>query len=102
MAEGPDKNQLRADRAKVRAVLMREWDPINVRDVPEARGRYNSYIGKVHLMLMDERATCEVIAAHLCHIAMRLGLAENPWLSKRCNQAAAALMALRPQLAEPR
>jgi len=31
----------------LRRVLMREWDPIGVADVPEARGEYDGYIGLV-------------------------------------------------------
>lgn len=36
MAEDRNKYQSRENRAKVREVLMQEWDPIGVRNVPEA------------------------------------------------------------------
>jgi hypothetical protein len=38
--------------AAIREVLMREWDPIGVADIPEAADEYDSYIGEVYGLLV--------------------------------------------------
>src|SRR5688572_6040962 len=35
----------------IRDVLMREWDPIGVADMPEAQDEYDSYIGQIYGLL---------------------------------------------------
>lgn len=67
--DGRNKYQSRENRAKVREVLMREWDPIGVCDEAEAQDEYDAYVGKVYVMLMDERAIAETIAAYLFDVA---------------------------------
>jgi hypothetical protein len=57
MAHGRNKYQSRESRARVREILMREWDPIGVSGVPEAADEYDRYVGTVYVMLMDHRAT---------------------------------------------
>jgi hypothetical protein len=47
----------RLDRAKtyheaIHHILLREWDPIGVADVPEAQYEYDSYIHRLHGMLI--------------------------------------------------
>ena len=58
MAHGRNKYQARQARinlARVRDVLMREWDPIGVSGIPEAADEYDSYLGTIYLMLLDAR-----------------------------------------------
>ena len=43
-----DKERSREIRCHIRAVLMAEWDPIGVSDIPEAADEYDSYIGGVY------------------------------------------------------
>jgi hypothetical protein len=38
-------------------VLMREWDPIGVADVPEAQDEYDSYISQTYGMLIRRSKT---------------------------------------------
>jgi hypothetical protein len=98
LSDGRNKYQSRENRAQVREVLMQEWDPIGVRDVPQAQDEYDSYVGRIYVMLMDERATPEAIAAYLFDIAARhMGLANQAGLAERCHQTAATLVGLRPQ-----
>jgi hypothetical protein len=45
------------DRARryhegIRQILLKEWDPIGVADVPEAQDEYDSYVGKIYGMLI--------------------------------------------------
>jgi hypothetical protein len=55
MAHGRNKYQSRESRARVREILMREWDPIGVSGVPEAADEYDRYVGTVYVMLMDQQ-----------------------------------------------
>jgi hypothetical protein len=86
MAHGRDKYQSRENRARVRDVLMREWDPIGVAEIPAAADEYDAYASKAYVMLMDERATEKAISAYLFKIATRhMGLWSFGGLALRCN-----------------
>jgi hypothetical protein len=52
---------------EIRRVLMAEWDPIGVKDVPEASDEYDGYIGGIYRLLHDG-ASDERIAEHLSQI----------------------------------
>ena len=81
---------------KVQAILLEEWDPIGVREVPQAQDEYDAYVGSIATMATDETVTREMMAARLFSIATEcIGLKATPWLSERCDQAAAALVGLR-------
>lgn len=40
--------------ASVRLVLLKEWDPIGINDVPEAHDEYDSYVPKICEMLCGD------------------------------------------------
>ncbi|MDQ2731900.1 MAG: hypothetical protein M3Y56_09595 [Armatimonadota bacterium] len=48
-------------------VLLQEWDPIGVREYPEAQDEYDSYVEGV-LRLLQTDASDETIVAHLLEI----------------------------------
>ena len=49
---GPEqKEDIKALQRKVREILM-EWDPIGVRDMPEAQDEYDSYVGPICSLLI--------------------------------------------------
>ena len=75
---------------------MEEWDPIGVRGVPEAADEYDTYVGKVYVMLMEEEST-EVIASYLLEIATgRMGYPRDSDLVARSTRTAEKLISLRP------
>jgi hypothetical protein len=75
---------------------MQEWDPIGVRDVPQARGEYDSYVGHIYTMLMGEHASAEAIAAHLDDIAIRhMGFSPTPGSAEHSRRVAEILMNFR-------
>ena len=78
---------------------MREWDPIGVAGIEDAVDEYDTYVSRVYVMLMDERANAEAIAAYLFEIATgHMGLStDSATLSERGANAAAALIALRAE-----
>ena len=54
-------------RNAIREILLRDWDPIGVQDVPEAQDEYDSYVGGIE-GLLHRGASVEEIAAHLAKI----------------------------------
>ena len=98
MPTGRNKHQSRESRARVREVLMQEWDPIGVRDEPDAQDEYDRYAARAYVMLMDERATGPAIAAYLFEIATdHMGLTARPELAERSAHTAEILVVLRPE-----
>ena len=78
---------------------MREWDPIGVAGIEDAADEYDAYVGRVYVMLMDESASAEAIAAYLFEVATEnIGLSSaDGFLAERSANAAAALVAVRAQ-----
>jgi hypothetical protein len=98
VAHGRNKYQSRENRARVRRILLHDWDPIGVRDIPEASDEYDTYADKAYVMLMVERATADMIAAYLFKIAAEhMGLGHQAQLEKVSRTVAETLIALRPE-----
>ena len=98
MAHDRNKYQSRENRARVRDVLLRDWDPIGIGLEPNCRGEYDPYVGKVYVMLMDERAGEEAIEAYLLDTATgHIGVSPSDHLAERCANTAAILFAMRPE-----
>ena len=63
---------------EIRQILLNDWDPIGVKEIPEARDEYDSYIGGVYGLLCSS-ATAEEIAVYLAGIEARaMGLGRPP------------------------
>ncbi len=71
MSRVHNKYQSRENRARVRELLMREWDPIGVAGIDGAADEYDRYADKAYVMLMDDRATAREIADYLTEIATK-------------------------------
>ena len=98
MANGRNKYQSRENRAIVRRLLLREWDPIGIQDIPEAADEYDSYADRAYVMLMEEGATAPMIAAYLEAIAAEhMGLGHSPRTAELSRQVAEKLLTLRPE-----
>src|SRR5580692_6629630 len=96
MANGRNKYQARESRAKIREVLLESWDPCGVRDAPQAHDVYDAYIGKIYVMLMNENATQQSIAAYLWEVAINyMGMSPSSWLKEHGDHAAALIEGLR-------
>lgn len=50
-----DKKSKRAKEIQnnIREVLMKYWDPIGVKDIPEAQDEYDSYVGGIYRKLVS-------------------------------------------------
>jgi hypothetical protein len=72
---------------RTRALLLREWDPIGVRDVPQAADEYDSYVDGV-VQWLRSGATASAIADQLIEIEVsRMGLAGDRARAKRVAEA---------------
>jgi hypothetical protein len=72
--------------ASVRRILLQEWDPIGIRDVPEAQDEYDSYVFEICAMLREGKTTGKLYE-HLRWIeSERMGLdgdaRHTEWIAK--------------------
>jgi len=84
---------------------MDKWDPIGVKDIPEAGDEYDMYIGDVY-DLLRHGASSEEISKHLINIeTQRMGLSDGsgkPLLPSALREAAIReLRSLRERLQTP-
>ena len=88
-----DKETSRGIRPQIRAILMAEWDPIGVNDVPEAADEYDSYIGGVY-ELLEQGASEESIRVYLREIEVEsmemVNASREPLLPEENRNTAAA------------
>jgi len=85
----------KANRAVIRKILLADWDPIGVSDIPEAADEYDAYADTVFSMLVNQNASVDDVAQYLFKVATeRMGLS-YPQLEERCNKAARAVAASR-------
>ena len=63
----PRDKRAREIQDSIREVLLRDWDPIHVQDIPEAQDEYDGYVGGVYRLLADG-ASEFMIATHLASV----------------------------------
>ena len=51
----------------IRIVLLRDWDPLGVQEIPEAQDEYDSYVGGLYGIL-SRSASADDVARYLLHI----------------------------------
>ena len=56
-----DKAESRRIRVQIRHVLLDVWDPIGVKDAPNAQDEYDGYIGKLFELLMSNAPDAELV-----------------------------------------
>lgn len=58
----------------VRAILMKDWDPIEINDVPAAHDEYDGYVQRL-VGLLRRGASASVLSERLLHIeTVEMGL----------------------------
>lgn len=78
--------------SRIRALLMREWDPIGVHDEPAARDEYDTYVSRVASMILSKKSPSE-IARYLLNVETeKMGLPGN---ADRAQSVATHLLELR-------
>ena len=57
-----ERNQrAREIQESIKRVLLQDWDPIGVSDVPEAQDEYDAYVGGVYRLLASGASEDEII-----------------------------------------
>ena len=46
---------------QIRQVLLRDWDPIGVSDIPEAHDEYDSYVGGIYRLLASGASEYQIV-----------------------------------------
>ncbi|KAB0265203.1 hypothetical protein FEZ63_19615 [Microvirga brassicacearum] len=97
--QGPEKEESRRHRARIRELFMRAWDPIGVNGVPEAQDEYDGYVGKAYVMLMHEKASANDLTRYLLwaefdHMGFG-GRGDLTAREARCRRVAEMLVAMR-------
>jgi len=99
MKDRYDKHKSRANRARIRELFWRQWDPIGIADDGPPDDEYDSYVAEAYVMLIDRAATVDDIDRYLLDIATHhMGLSESDDLSVRCRRTAEALLDMLPSL----
>jgi len=74
-----------------REILLVDWDPIGIRDIPQAADEYDEYVPRIAKMLSDGTSVAE-LSRHLLEIETdALGLKGDP---ARAQQVAARLLTI--------
>ena len=56
-----DKAESRRIRVEMRHVLLEVWDPIGIKDEPNAQNEYDGYIGKLYDLLVSHADDSQII-----------------------------------------
>lgn len=64
----------RALQQRIKDVLLQEWDPIGVREIPEAQDEYDGYVPTIYSMLISRKPLNEVFDYLLWLEAEHMGL----------------------------
>jgi hypothetical protein len=88
-------DQARSYHAAIREVLLREWDPIGVADIPEAADEYDSYVGQVYALLIRQEPLYKLVDFLWWAETEHMGLCGN---RRRTEQIAERLLRLREEI----
>jgi hypothetical protein len=45
---------------EIQKILLKEWDPIGIQDIPEAQDEYDSYVSDIYKLIQSKRTESEV------------------------------------------
>jgi len=68
---------------RIRQVLLHEWDPIGVSDMPEAQDEYDSYVGGIYRLLASGASEYQIIERLYNLETVSMGLTGNRERLKR-------------------
>lgn len=74
----------------IRQVLMQNWDPIGIADIPETHDEYDSYIAEIARMIV-RRGSADDIARLLLAAEQNMGVEPN---ADRASEAARRLLGI--------
>ncbi len=65
------KHRAKEIQDQIRSILLTDWDPIGVGEIPEAADEYDGYIGGIY-RLLSSHASVDDVARHLHEIVISL------------------------------
>ena len=87
-------NRIRDIKRQIRRVLLEEWDPIGVKEWPEAQDEYDSYLDGIY-RLLERGASESDIVRHL-HVIETVNIGLPAQSSDKRKAVAQALLRLWP------
>jgi len=86
-----ERRRAKSIQESIRQILLHDWDPIGVNDVPEAQDEYDSYVADVYRLLAS-RCSADQMTDHLLRLESEaMGLVPD---RKRLRAVANKLIAL--------
>lgn len=55
-----DINSKQFIMSKIQKILLKEWDPIGVQDIPEAQDEYDAYIPSIYKIIQSKKPESEL------------------------------------------
>ncbi len=99
MSPHPGRDSPKHLFARIREVLLRDWDPMGLSDAPGTPDDYDAVARELHALVTDPATTVERVAAYLRWIEReQMGLQRRPGMA---TGAAERVMALKKNLAGP-
>ena len=93
MSASRDKDSPKHLFARIREVLLRDWDPMGLSDAPGSPDDYDAVARELHALVTDPETTSERIAAYLRWVEReQMGLQRRPGMA---TGAAERVMALK-------
>ncbi len=93
MSPSHDKDSPKHLFARIRAVLLRDWDPMGLSDAPGTPDDYDAVARELHALVTDRSTTVERIAAYLRWVEReQMGLQRRPGMATGAAERLMALM----------
>ncbi len=93
MSPHPDRNSPKHLFARIREVLLRDWDPMGLSDAPGTPDDYDAVARELHALVTDPATTVERVAAYLRWIEReQMGLQRRPGMATGAAERVMALM----------
>lgn len=86
-------NQARVLHARIKEVLLKEWDPIGVSATPQAQDEYDSYVPAIYSLLIARKSVNEVNEYLLWLETEQMGLMADKQLTRSIAERLVALVA---------
>jgi len=92
MSSQPNRNRY---QDAIRGILLHEWDPIGVADIPEAQDEYDSYVVEVYVLLIQHEPRQKLIDYLWWLETVHIGLPGN---RRRTEQIVDRLLQVRQEI----
>jgi alkanesulfonate monooxygenase SsuD/methylene tetrahydromethanopterin reductase-like flavin-dependent oxidoreductase (luciferase family) len=93
MSEHHNKDSPKHLYARIREVLLRDWDPMGLGDALGAPDDYDAVARELHALVTDPETTAERIAAYLRWVEReQMGLQRRPGMATEAAERVMALM----------